>query len=719
MTEVAQRYQDELKGIKKDVERAFVYWKPNIDRYHRFQKSTFQTAISPEQEDTLKTMGKPVIEFNITNAPVSRLCGEFSKQEPSIYVSSEDGAQVDPQTIEVVEGHIRHILFETKKHNTQYKVYRNQLSGGFSNFKVWTDYAHEMSMDQIIKVGFPFDDTLTGYDPTAREIDKSDAEFCFEIFPMSKEDFKRKYPKVDLESVQFLKAESGFNWSYNDERNEYIIVLVDFYRKKKKRVKIAKIADGRVMTLDDYEEFLKSWQEQQFTAQPPAIIDERTTEICSVCRYRVMETEVIEYKETSFKYLPLVFADGDSVILKNGESSSMEQFTKPYVYHTDGIQQLTNFSGQVIANDFENMVMHKFKVAEESLPSEAEFRKAYTEYQAPNLLVYKSLWNDNPDVQLPPPQEIARVPLPPEVVQTFNTSMQMLQNILGSYDASLGINDNQLSGVAIVEAATQSNAAAMPYIVNYMQALNQVANIVVDLIPKYYKTPRTIPIVTKDGKKDYVKINQPGGITFNYDENSLQVKVEAGVNFQIAKNKALQQIIALMQASPQFAAFINEAGLETLLDNIEFRNVDLLKGKVQQWLQQKQQQAAQQPNPDMIKAQAMMQQQQLAQQKLAQDDEKMKGEALLKTEEHILNREKLENEKLSMMLKAGASKDQLMAQLAKAQAEEERAKSDIEIRHADLHLAAHQQGHQQIHDTAKMLHEVNQSKQQTKENDNG
>ena len=42
--------------------------------------------------------------------------------------------------------------------------------------------------------------------------------------------------------------------------------------------------------------------------------------------------------------------------------------------------------------------------------------------------------------------------------------------MLGSYDASLAQNDQQLSGVAIVEAATISNGAAMPYVINYMQS---------------------------------------------------------------------------------------------------------------------------------------------------------------------------------------------------------------------------------------------------------
>ncbi len=721
MSQVAQKYQDQLKRIKKNVERSEVYFRDNVKRYHKFQKFVFKTSISDDEESSLKAMGKPIIEFNITNAPISRLCGEFSKQEPSIYVSAEEGAQVDEQTINVVEGHLRHILFESKKHNTQYNVYRDQLSGGFSDFKVWTEYAHEMSFDQVIRFGRTFEPTMTGYDPMAREIDKSDAQYCYEVFPMPEEDFKAEYPDIDLDELRYQRSDSTFNWSYADEKNNHVVVMVDYYEKKKRRKKIVKTADNKVMTLDDYNQFLSDWEAQGFVHQPPAIVGEpRWTEICYICRYRCMETQVLEYKETSFKYLPLVFVDGDSVTLQKNENGALEQFTKPYVYHAEGIQKMTNFSGQVIANDFENMVMHKFKVAEESLPTESEFRDAYTNYQLPNTLVYKHLWNDNPDVQLPPPQEIARVPLPPEVLSTFNSSMQMLQNILGSYDAALGINDNQLSGVAIVEAATQSNAAAMPYIVNYMQSLNQVANIIIDLIPKFYKTPRTIPIVDREGKNSFAKINQPGGVMFNYDENVLNVKVEAGVNFQIAKNKALQQIIALMNASPVFAQFINSEGLEILLDNMEFRGVDIIKSKAaafMQKIQEAQAKASSQPSPEQMQAQNQQQQMQLAQsqlqlqqQKQAQEAEKDKADVMLKTEEIVNERAKIDNERLAIEQKTGESQVKMIASIAKANAEEVRAKSDIEMKEADLHLKAHNLGHDQMlnvmkHDLEKVKHE--------------
>src|SRR5690606_16188324 len=181
----------------------------------------------------------------------------------------------------------------------------------------------------------------------------------------------------------------------------------------------------------------------------------------------------------------------------------------------------------------------------------------------------------------------------------------LMQSILGTYDAALGINNKELSGVAIMQGAMHSNAASMPYTVGFMKGLNRVAQIMLDLIPKYYVTPRSIPTVRPDGKRSYELINTKGSPFMHYDARSLQVKVEAGVNFAVQKQISLETIIQLMQSSEIFANFINKKGLAVILDNIDIRGIDGLKQAAEQYMQelQQQEQEAQQ-----------MQQQQMQQQ---------------------------------------------------------------------------------------------------------
>ena len=52
------------------------------------------------------------------------------------------------------------------------------------------------------------------------------------------------------------------------------------------------------------------------TVPPSTIGKPRKTMIDTICRYRVIENQVLEYEETDFSHLPLVFIDGHSLMIK-------------------------------------------------------------------------------------------------------------------------------------------------------------------------------------------------------------------------------------------------------------------------------------------------------------------------------------------------------------------------------------------------------------------
>lgn len=710
MSDIAKTHQDQLKRLKQSVKNTYVYFQPNYKRFNDYRRFVFDTSLTDDDKMVLESLKKPEIEFNIGEAYISRLRGEFSKQEPSIKVTADDGAKVDAKTISIVADHLRHIIFDANKNSCEYNVYTDILSGGFSAIKIWTEYAHPMSFEQVIKFGRVYDPTLVGFDPLARLPHKGDGRFCFELFPKSREEFEEEYPNLDLTGIDFTRNVDGFNWSYSNNQED-ILLLCDFYEKKKKKKKIVKLVNGFVMTMEDYQLFLEKWDESGLIEQPPAIKGKpRMTEIETICRYRFIENKMLEYVETNYPSLPLVFVDGNSVVIRQGTNQgSFIQMTRPYIYNLKGLQQLKNFAGQTLANELENLVQHKFKVAKESLPDEKSYLDAYTNIQIANTLVYKAFKDNDPKIPVPPPQEIMRVPPPQEVISTFTLVDGMAQSILGSYDAALGINDNQLSGTAIVEGATQSNAAAMPYIVGFMQALTQVANIITQLIPKYYVTPRTIPIVREDGSRDFEKVNQKGGVDLNYDENALNVKVEAGVNFSIQKARALQQIMMMSQASPIFAQFINAKGLKVLLDNFEVNGLDQLKELADEFMQemaeqQKQQQQMQQQqmqnNPMMIKAQN-------ERAKIQLDAKQSEIENQIKVAELAVEKQEADTNFMKVLAEMNIAKAQQMASMIRSEAEENRAAVDLAIKHIDV-------SHKHQMDKAQFAHDVEQAKKEMK-----
>lgn len=693
MKDVAKRYQDNLARIKNKVRNAHDYFKDNYDRYNEFRRFVFDSSLKEDEITLLQTIGRPQLEFNVLEAYISRLLGEFSKQEPDIGVNAFDEEKADPITIKVVEQHLKHVFMDDNNEHTRYEVYKDLLSGGFSTIKVFTDYEHPMSMNQIIKIERQ-EPTLTGFDKLARFSHKGDGNFCFQLFPKDKEEFLEENPDIDLKNLSFRRDFAGFNWSYLND-NSQIIVVADYYEKKRKEETIVQVRDGRVMTMTQYRKMVDTWND--ITVPPTMIGKPRKTMIDTICRYRVIENQVLEYEETDFSHLPLVFIDGHSLMIKTPKNGNIRQVTRPYVYHAKGAQRLKNYAGISLANEIENTVQHKFMVAKEALPKEEEFLQAYKDTQKESVLVYNSVHESNPDLPINNPiREVNRIPAPPEIAEAFTGTDALIQNVLGSYDASLGINNNQLSGIAIVEAASQSNATAMPYIVGCLQGFQRVAEIYVNLMPKYFTTPRTIPILDDDGKRHFVKINQEEGLPMDFDTNVLNVTLKAGASFQVQKSRTIMMVKEMMGMSPLFSQFIAEKGLNFVLDNMEGKGIEQLKELTDEWLQEYQQekQAAQQAaqqNPAVVKAQTDLQKMQL---QAKQAEQKME-----------LDREKIKQEERKLQVDLRLGEQSAMVQLVKAQTERFAKETDLKLQHHDmrhrhvkealeLHHKVHHKGHE-------------------------
>lgn len=687
MKDVAKRYQDNLARIKKKVRNAHDYFKDNYDRYNEFRRFVFDSSLKEDEITLLQTIGRPQLEFNVLEAYISRLLGEFSKQEPDIEVNAFDEDKADPITIKVVEQHLKHMFMDDNNEHTRYEVYKDLLSGGFSTIKVFTDYEHPMSMNQVIKIERQ-EPTLTGFDKLSRFSHKGDGQFCFQLFPKDKDEFLEENPDIKLENLSFRRDFAGFNWSYQND-NSQIIVVADYYEKKRKEETIVQVRDGRVMTSAQYRKMVDTWND--ITVAPSTIGKPRKTMIDTICRYRVIENQVLEYEETDFSHLPLVFIDGHSLMIKTPKNGNIRQVTRPYVYHAKGAQRLKNYAGISLANEIENTVQHKFMVAKEALPKEEEFLQAYKDTQKESVLVYNSVHESNPDMPISNPiREVNRIPAPPEIAQAFSGADSLIQNVLGSYDASLGINNNQLSGIAIVEAASQSNATAMPYIVGCLQGFQRVAEIYVNLMPKYFTTSRTLPILDDDGKRHFVKINQPEGLPMDFDTNSLNVTLKAGASFQVQKSRTIMMVKEIMGMSPLFGQFMAEKGLNFILDNMEGKGVEELKALTDEWLKQYEQekQAAQQQaqqNPAAMKAQVDMAK---IQQKGQIDQAKLQ-----------LDMAKLQQDQQKVMADLHLGQQAATVQLVKAQTERF-------AKHVDLQMQSHDMRHRHVKEALELHHKV-------------
>ena len=693
--------QAKLKKVKKCVENSYQSFIQNFNRYNQFMKFVFKTSLTTDDLTKLDILQKPPLEFNILEAIVSRMRGEFAKHEPSISVRASEGVTVGEldekllATISVIEKHYRAIFNDAANDCMDYNFYTDLLAGGFSAAYIYTDYINEMSFNQNIKVKRVFDPTLIGFDPLARDSHKGDGTYCFQLIPKTREDFEEEFGEKLTKEMTFVRNTNlrSFNWSYQNQDRD-IVLTAEFFYKVRKKEKLAKLSNGHTILHKHYERFMEIWNEQKFIEQAPIVIEVRNTVIERIDRIIFCENKILKHDKTPYKYLPIVFIDGNSVNVRESDDNASVQVTRPLVYHAEGIQKLLNFAGQTVAAEIENMVQHKMIVAVESIPK--DYVDAYKNIQQMSNFVYNAYYEGKAEQPNPPPREVQRTPTPPIVENIFNGSSTISQTILGSYDGILGISDKQISGVAIQQGAMQSNAAGMPYLVGYIKGINRIAEIILDLIPKFYVTPRSIPIMEADGKRGYQIINNaenPDSVDMKYDPNGLQVKIEAGVSSAVQKQVALEQIIQMMQASEIFASFINRDGLETILDNLDIRGIDALKAqavKFMEELKQKEQQAAQNPPQDPM---VQVQQQQveayheIEMAKVEQQATKAQGEMAIQAAKVATEKQALEIKYMEVMAKLGIENKRIEMEMEKISSQDSKAAVETA-----LDIAKHMRG---------------------------
>ncbi len=402
------------------------------------------------------------------------------------------------------------------------------------------------------------------------------------------------FGKDILNGMKFARSTTigGFNWSYKNQ-DEDIILIAEYYKKRTKKTKIIKLTNQHSVTEKEYEMFLKKWEESGYVEQAPQPMKSRIADVITIDKYTLTGSKIVDHVETNFSMLPLVFFDGNSAIIRDEMGSPAEQIVRPYIKNARDAQRMKNFAGQRLCNEIENMPQHKFMAPIEGIPANADYQDAYTDMQHATTILYNQYKDGDVNQPLNPPTAVPRAPIPAELLGVFKMADDLVQVTLGSYDAAIGVNDNELSGVAMMQGAMHSNAAAMPYTTGFIRGWARCAEIYLDLLPKYYVTPRTVPIVLPNGKREFQQINSPGAPKFDYDISALDVTVEPGVNYEVQKQIALKTLIALMHESESFAAFMNQNGLEVLLENIDIRGVDQLRVAVQKWMEEQKAEAEQ------------------------------------------------------------------------------------------------------------------------------
>lgn len=505
--------------------------------------------------------GRPVVTVPLLGQFVRQVTNDARHNKPGIKVRPVDD-DADPDTAEVLEGIVRHIEDQSEAASKAYiPAINNAAICGIGNFRVSADYCDEESWEQSLYIkGIPSALAVL-WDPAAKDPTRMDANYVFVMEDMTDETFKAKYPNAVLSDFSI-----GNNGSL-DWRTQDMVRVAEYWCKEPTDRILAKTQDGKILDITkvpkDAIKFL-----------PP----HKTKKVKShkIVQYIVSGAEILEGpNEWKGKYLPIIPIIGEETYV--GEN----RVRAGLVRHAKDPQRLYNLwrsnQCEIIGLQPKSPYLATFKQIEKYLPLWAQANKRnlpYLPYDA------DAGANGPPKRQEPP---VASQAMAEEVAIASGE----LRSTTGIYDAGLGQHSSEaVSGRAIGKLQQQSDMATLHFGDNLQLSIRHCGRILVDLIPYYWDTEKTVRLLNEDGTDKFEKINsyimtQAGAEPVHaLSVGTYDVTVTVGPSYATRRMEAADAMMQFIQTAPDSAAFM----LDIIAKNMDWPGAEEIADRFRQQL---------------------------------------------------------------------------------------------------------------------------------------
>lgn len=503
----------------------------------------FSNPAKPEQwrtDDAKLREGRPTLTLDRTNQFISQVVNDARQNNPGISVIAVDD-KADPKAAETLSGIIRHIEYRSRAA----QAYDMGLELGARCGQGWLvvrpEVVESATNEQEITIGRVVDPTAAGLDPNSVEADGRDADWGWVESEMHERAFKAEYPKA--KPVTFSDG-----WA----KENYVTVCEYFERETFKETAIKYLDENEneaIATEDQY------WAYSQALGIQLEVIGTVEKEVKRVKWVKMTGAEVLEETEFPSQYIPIVPVIGYELWVDG--KRHLCGLTRRLM---DG-QRLHNFQMSALAEFLSTQPKAPFIVPAEGIEGyEGEWKRLNK--GNPTHLPYNAFDdNGNP---IPAPSRLAPPPMPGAYAQMAQFATEEMQASVGMYKANLGQQGNETSGRAIRARQMEGDTATFHFIDNLGRAIEQLARVVLDMIPRIYDTARIKHIVGIDGNRDTVRIDPKMANPAKLDQNgkvvainptigAYDVRVKAGPSYTSMREETAQQLSDMIQAQPQLA----------------------------------------------------------------------------------------------------------------------------------------------------------------------
>ena len=368
----AQRDQEKLEKIKKDIPSWYSFYDTNIENARTDREFLFLKQWTQQEESDFKRLQKPMLTINKTYDFYKRIIGEQRNNTAELEVEAFD-KKATQQEMDMYNQMLKTIAFDSRNDIVYQTCFEHQISGSYGIMRVTSDFLDPKSFVQHIILKAVDEPEKVFFDPEAKEFTKRDGRFCGTYITMSRDDFKKEYP--DIEAPASFPSNSYFknyNWGSRDD-----VTLVEYYCKEYYSFNIHELNDGRVVTDKEYEEIKNKYSGldeqvsgiedagilpegiESFIA--PEIVRTRKSRDYKIMYYKAIYNKILEKRRFPGRELPIVFVPNDKHLI-NGK-----EYTLSYVSFIKDPQRYLNYIASESAQAIKNNRREQFMVTPENI----------------------------------------------------------------------------------------------------------------------------------------------------------------------------------------------------------------------------------------------------------------------------------------------------------------------------------------------------------------
>lgn len=613
-TQPIEMQEDGENGlIKLAKERSLIaskYWQ----RTYELSRTDTAFAYGKQWDDKSLEVrkGRPTLTLNKMGQFISRLVGDQRQNVQQINCISSGNfdatlqnkdATKEYKQSQVLEGIIRNIEIISNAPYQYKTAFQHAVEGGFGWLRVLTDYADKDSFDLDLKIQAIRHRYTVVIDPEAIEPDASDMNYAFITERMSAKEFNKRYPDGIIADLQRVTADHVSFWGADDS-----VVVSEYFTRKPIKRTLLMMNNNETYWEDEVKEVLDELSKQGIT-----VSRKRKVNTFKIIWYKITAGGILEGpKEWVGSTIPIVPVWGREIDIEG------KREFRGLIHDAIDAQRMHNYWMSAATERVALAPKAPWVGASENFEGHEE------KWDTANTKNWSYL-EYNPTMTGDIPRRMDPPPMPSQELQIASLSEQGIKSSVGMYDAMIGQQSPEVSGIAIKSRQQQGDAANFVFTDNLNLAIQRVGKILLDTIPSVYDGNRIVRMHFADGSGDFIEINQ----TILDEQSGKQVVVHdlslgkydctitTGPQYMTQRQEAANTMLELAKVLPQ----VGQVAPDLLASSLDIPNSDVLAERLKKMLppnlltpeEQKELQkdspppAPPQPTPEQQKAQVDMQ----------------------------------------------------------------------------------------------------------------